>query len=1550
MRSVYKIIFLFVLLSSVSKLSAKENNTLTSFASPTATITGTTTVCQNAASPVITFTGSGGTGKYTFTYNIDGGAPLIIETTGTNSSVTLLALTATTGTFTYNLISVHDSANPTTEQLSPDVEKITVISGFIVTAGVDAFVCKGNTINLSSSVSGNGSNAVTYSWSGPNGYTSNQQSPNIPNSTFAMSGNYTVTASVGSCQVTDNMNITIPEPQIEALNGNAITSFTQCNVTSNNFKFKFSIPSYQSNILNYIISWGDTTSETFTSASSNPTHTYPIGSFTISIQMNLTNGCSVTKTYPVFVGNTPSGSLGNPGNLSGCSPKTIIFPIIAPPENAPGTQYIIDFGDGQTITYVHPNAPVSVSHTYTTSSCGNNPTGSIPNSFVASMTITNPCFPPAFTTISPIIISTPPTPNFTISPTPGCLNSTINILNTSNPGSIIGQSGCVSPPSLYWSISPATGWTASGLGNNGGNANDIDSWSNGVNAPSINFNTIGSYSITLFIGNSCDIKSITKTICIEPTITPQFTTSVSQGCNPLNVTTNNTTVLTNQCGTSNYQWSVLYTSANCSSSTPSFPIQTTTNASFNFTEAGTYTIKLTAINSCGSNPTTQTVIVKKPPTVTINSITPIPICQTLPTTSISPSAAIVNCGTLALTYSWSFPGGTPAISTLAVPPAISYTTAGSHTVSLTVTNECGSTIATDKTFTINSSPTITGNLFSCVGSTSQLTGSATAKTTSPWTSSNPSIATVNSAGLVTGVLGGTATITYTNSNNCNRTALFTVNPAPTITPLVSSTVCIGGTPTILSISISGATGTPTYQWYSNTANDTTNGTTIPGETNAIYTPPANTAGTLYYYCLVTFPSGGCSSIPTNTAKIVVSPLITISTQPKDTQTLCVGGTIPSPLSVIANGGTGTVSYQWYSNITNSTTGATTVGGNSPSFPLPTFTTVGTFYYYVVVSANSSGCGTATSAFSEVVVVADPVINVQPLNTQTQCQNSAATSLTVTATGGIGTFSYQWYKTSTLTNTGGNPVGINSPSYTPLTDFVGTFYYYCLVSQTGLDCSVKSNTTTVVVVTAPQITTNPQSAVVCAGATLAPLTVAFSNGTGTATYQWYDDNGKITGATSAIYTPTNTVTTGYYCVITFSTGGCTSITSSLATITINTQPTINIQPLATQNSCVGGTISSPLSVTLSGGTGAPSYQWFSTTNNSATGGILVGTNMPTYTPPALTNAQTYNYYVVITYGGGGCNSITSNLAQIVVVNDPTISTQPLAMQTICQSSPAMVLSVLASGGIGSSYFYQWFSSASNSNSGGTLISAQTNNTFIPPTVSVGTLYYYCVITQTGIGCGVTSATAKVTVNLAPAFTTTLAPSTICLGQTPSPLTILTNSDSMSPTYQWYSNASNSNIGGSSLSAETNTTINPPNSTAGTTYYYCEVTFSTIVGSCSKITSSPAEVIINQNPVVSSKTSVICSSKTFTILPVNSGSEIVPVGTTYTWSNPIISPSGSITGASAQNIQQMNISQTLINLTTSPSTVTYTVTPISGICKGTNFTIVVTVNPAISPNVT
>ena len=81
--------------------------TVTIYPRPTATISGTASICQNAPA-AITFTGSGGTAPYSFTYQINGGSNQTV-TTMVGNSVTINPSTATAGVFTYTLLSVIDA-------------------------------------------------------------------------------------------------------------------------------------------------------------------------------------------------------------------------------------------------------------------------------------------------------------------------------------------------------------------------------------------------------------------------------------------------------------------------------------------------------------------------------------------------------------------------------------------------------------------------------------------------------------------------------------------------------------------------------------------------------------------------------------------------------------------------------------------------------------------------------------------------------------------------------------------------------------------------------------------------------------------------------------------------------------------------------------------------------------------------------------------------------------------------------------------------------------------------------------------------------------------------------------------------------------------------------------------------------------------------------------------------------------------------------------------------------------------------------------------------
>src|SRR5690606_27575848 len=120
--------------------------------------------------------------------------------------------------------------------------------------------------------------------------------------------------------------------------------------------------------------------------------------------------------------------------------------------------------------------------------------------------------------------------------------------------------------------------------------------------------------------------------------------------------------------------------------------------------------------------------------------------------------------------------------------------------------------------------------------------------------------------------------------------------------------------------------------------------------------------------------------------------------------------------------------------------------------------------------------------AEVVIVADPVIDSQPIASQSVCQGATADALQIMVSGGVGTVSYQWFSNTSASNTGGTALsGANANSFTPDTSTVGSFWYYVEVSQTGSGCSVASDVAAIIVNLAPSFVDQPQSQTLCEGA-------------------------------------------------------------------------------------------------------------------------------------------------------------------------------------------------------------------------------------------------------------------------------------------------------------------------------------------------------------------------------------------------------------------------------------------------------------------------------------
>ncbi len=701
-------------------------------------------------------------------------------------------------------------------------------------------------------------------------------------------------------------------------------------------------------------------------------------------------------------------------------------------------------------------------------------------------------------------------------------------------------------------------------------------------------------------------------------------------------------------------------------------------------------------------------------------------------------------------------------------------------------------------------------------------------------------------------ISGTKTATVTSNMVKVKISEATNIPKITLQP-ISATV-YAGVAVKLRIAAFGS-GKLTYQWYSNTANSVSGSSEITRATSPAYSASTAADGTTYYYCIVTdtvVTTAGTQTF-TNTSDIVsckVNTGVNISLQPLDAA-VYVGASVT--LTVTATGN-GTLKYQWFSNAANSTDTGTAISGATNNKYLAPTTTAGTLYYYCEITnkaaANTSAV-TVPSNTARVKVIALPVITTQPTGAEADAGDTV--SLSVAATGS-GTLSYQWYFNTRNSMTGGSRIlGATNSSYTAPTKTAVSAYYYCVVTNTDNSltgtktASVTSNSvavlTTAVDITAPTVAKNLSSLTIVVGDTASlSLTVT---GSGTLSYQWYNNTTKsvsgasaIVGATDASYTvPSSELGTKYYyCVVTNTDSSMPGIKSASATsnITVVTVlpllPTITLQPTSSTIYC--GTSYSLAIKAL--GSGLLSYQWYSNTdNNNSTGTAISGAISAKYTVPT-TSAGTIYYYCVVTNTvkkatGTVSGTATSNVCSVVVADGPAISTQPEG--ATINSGEGLTLSVEASGS--GKLTYQWYSSTYDRNTGGTVINGATSTEYKLSTTAASvttTTYYFCVVTNTdsGISSGKSSSlasnTAKVIVQAAnaaaPKITSSPTSQTVTVGS----IAVLTVEATAAGTlsYQWYSSAKSSTIGGTVIIDATDSSYTITPTTAGITYYYCVVT--------------------------------------------------------------------------------------------------------------------------------
>ncbi|GBU28875.1 hypothetical protein R84B8_02437 [Treponema sp. R8-4-B8] len=195
---------------------------------------------------------------------------------------------------------------------------------------------------------------------------------------------------------------------------------------------------------------------------------------------------------------------------------------------------------------------------------------------------------------------------------------------------------------------------------------------------------------------------------------------------------------------------------------------------------------------------------------------------------------------------------------------------------------------------------------------------------------------------------------------------------------------------------------------------------------------------------------------TNTYTLTVNVLVNakepvINVQPQNAEVSAGTQHSLSVTAVSIDGGI--LSYQWYSNTTESNSEGTLIPGATSAIYNFTVDSEIWHYYVVITNTNNEVTGikfatVASDAITLTVNAQTPNITVQPNSKTIGFSLLHTLSVTANVTDG-GTLSHQWYENTSNSNSGGTPISgeVNS-AYNLTIDIVGVYYYYVILTNTN----------------------------------------------------------------------------------------------------------------------------------------------------------------------------------------------------------------------------------------------------------------------------------------------------------------------------------------------------------------------------------------------------------------------------------------------------------------------------------------------------------------------
>ncbi len=541
-------------------------------------------------------------------------------------------------------------------------------------------------------------NPASWQWSFPGGSPASSFDQTPPTVTYSNPGQYTVTLFVANASGTDTMTIT----NMITVGTAPTASFTQ-NTNGNQVSFT---NTSTNNPTNYSWDFGDGSPA---STETSPTHTYTTdGTYTVTL--TATNGCGSNPTQMTVTisGNTPTASISVSPSNTVCTGSTITFTANVS-ANTQNVAWTFEGGNPATSTNMTQAVTFDTPGTYAVSLTAYNGA----NSASANTTIT--ILP---NTTSDFATGTSGlTANFTNTSTNGnsyswdfgdgnfstefepshtyladgtyhvCLtvNGTCNSPVNCHDVTISGNGPSVSITASQTSI--CQGQSISYHANASSNTQSVQ-WTFQGGSPSsstnidqvVTYNQPGTYLTTLMGSNPSGNSTDNVQIIVLPNPTAEFTTNNISGATATftNASTGNPT---------SYSWDF----------GDSSPNSTDVNPTHEFPGPGTYTVCLTATNSCTPSTTCHNVVISNfMPTANIQYTGSATGCEPF---QVNFTADVTN----QTTVFWTFEGGDPATSNL-LHQTVTFSTPGTHTVTLSATNTYGTANATPQTMTVNPLP------------------------------------------------------------------------------------------------------------------------------------------------------------------------------------------------------------------------------------------------------------------------------------------------------------------------------------------------------------------------------------------------------------------------------------------------------------------------------------------------------------------------------------------------------------------------------------------------------------------------------------------------------------------------------------------------------------------------------------------------------------------------------------------------------------------------------------------------------------------------------